>query len=72
MVNRIDQNTSRDARFRRETSNFPTKPSARSYGQQSKPIDDIIASLANAPENRRARQVTEWELLRRQTLRQAA
>ncbi len=72
MVNRIDQNISRDARNRRDRSNFPAKPSARSYNQQLNRLDDIIASLANAPENRRARQVTEWELLRRQTLRQAA
>ena len=29
------------------------------------PSDELIASLANAYENRRARQVYEWELLRR-------
>lgn len=31
--------------------------------------DDVIAALANAPENRRARQVGEWERLRRQSFR---
>ena len=25
------------------------------------PSDEVIAALANAPENRRARQVSEWE-----------
>ncbi|MEQ1606230.1 MAG: hypothetical protein ABL999_15325 [Pyrinomonadaceae bacterium] len=29
-------------------------------------FDDLIVSLANAHENRRARQVTEWESMRRQ------
>jgi hypothetical protein len=29
-------------------------------------VDDVIASLANAHENRRARQVTEWEKMPRQ------
>lgn len=34
--------------------------------------DEVLAALANAPENRRARQVGEWERLRRQTFRAAA
>jgi len=29
-------------------------------------FDDLIGSLANAHENRRARQVTEWEEMRQQ------
>ncbi|MFN0277963.1 MAG: hypothetical protein ACKVRN_05100 [Pyrinomonadaceae bacterium] len=33
---------------------------------QLKQSDDLILSLANALENRRARQVTEWEQMRRQ------
>ena len=32
-------------------------------------FDDLIVSLASAHENRRARQVTEWESLRSQTMR---
>lgn len=28
---------------------------------ETAPVDDIIVVLANARENRRARQVTEWE-----------
>lgn len=34
--------------------------------------DDVIASLANAHENRRARQVTEWQHLGAKTFRAAA
>ena len=35
-------------------------------------VDDLITSLANAHENRRARQVTEWQRLGAQTLRASA
>lgn len=34
--------------------------------------DELIMSLANAYENQRARQVTEWERLRRQNVQRAA
>jgi len=34
--------------------------------------DDLIGSLADAYENRRARQVVEWEKLRRQNVQRAA
>ena len=34
--------------------------------------DDLIGSLADAYENRRARQVVEWERLRRQNVQRAA
>ncbi|MBX7055402.1 MAG: hypothetical protein K1X36_10630 [Pyrinomonadaceae bacterium] len=34
--------------------------------------DDVILSLIDAHENVRARQVSEWEMLRRQTVRRAA
>ena len=46
---------------------------ARSSTRQSKNnsnVDDVIVSLANAYENRRARQATEWEMMGRQNLRQ--
>jgi len=72
MVNQIDQNTSRDARSRRDTNELHTKSSSRHYGQQFNSVDDVIASLANAPENRRARQVTEWERLRKQNFPSAS
>jgi predicted GNAT family acetyltransferase len=35
-------------------------------------IDDIITSLANAHENRRARQVTEWQSVAANSVRAAA
>lgn len=34
--------------------------------------DDLIVSLSDAPENRRARQVFEWEKVRRQNTQRAA
>lgn len=34
--------------------------------------DDLIVSLSDAPENRRARQVFEWERVRRQNVQRAA
>lgn len=47
-----------------------TLSSARS---QKKPrFDDLIVSLANAHENRRARQVSEWESMGRQITRASA
>lgn len=39
--------------------------SARPAKKDRTANDDIIASLSNAYENKRARQVFEWELLRR-------
>ena len=35
-------------------------------------FDDLIVSLANAHENRRARQVSEWESMGRQIFRASA
>ena len=35
-------------------------------------VDDVIAHLANARENRRARQVSEWERSQRHRFRVAA
>ena len=37
----------------------------RSRSHRSFRFDDLIVMLANAHENRRARQVTEWERMRR-------
>lgn len=45
-----------------------TLSSQRSISLNSSHIDDVIGSLANAYENKRARQVLEWERLWRQTL----
>ncbi|HTH51648.1 MAG TPA: hypothetical protein VL501_06930 [Pyrinomonadaceae bacterium] len=68
MVNRIHTDTARSPRIsdnkERETSDRAI--SAKLFS------DDIISSLANAHENRRARQVTEWQQLGAKTFRAAA
>ena len=43
-----------------------TPSSTRSQPKSSPPFDDLIMSLVDAHENRRARQVTEWERMRQQ------
>jgi len=68
MVNRNDTNTARP-NDRNANSSFRLEPFRK---QQAKNIDEVIYSLADRPENRCARQVTEWERLRRQTFRVAA
>ena len=73
MVNRINRQTAREVDKLTETD----IAAARSYNAKTLTfrttnsvdnpvIDDVIAHLANALENRRARQVTEWERMRGQ------
>lgn len=57
------------------THNSQFSPTESRNSRVSKPeqeskreIDDVIASLATMPENRRARQVGEWERISRQVL----
>ena len=76
MANRIDMKNdgNRDKLNWQETAaaiNYisETLTSARS---QPKHIDDLIVSLSNAHENRRARQVTEWEKMRQFNVGRAA
>lgn len=45
-----------------------TLSSARSQTKDSPRFDDLIVSLANAHENAKARQVTEWESMRHQSV----
>ncbi len=56
MAERTDSNTARnnDSRSRKESH-------LRSASTRELRDEDVIASLANARENRRARQVGEWE-----------
>ncbi len=63
MAEHVERNNSRD--HARE-NNPQTLASSRSHNTNVRPFDDVIASLANATENRRARQVNEWERMRRQ------
>lgn len=44
------------------------KSSAKSLRTETAPVDDLIVLLANARENRRARQVSEWERLGRHAI----
>ncbi len=55
-----------NARGYARENNSQTRTSSRSHNTNARPFDDVIASLANAKENRRARQVSEWERMRRQ------
>ncbi|MEP6787386.1 MAG: hypothetical protein ABJB40_03065 [Acidobacteriota bacterium] len=45
---------------------------SRSQSKDSPRFDDLIVSLTNAHENRRARQVTEWESMIRQNVQPMA
>lgn len=61
----------------REIDKTPPAHSDRTSARQSSPkekskTDDIIMSLSNAYENKRARQVFEWERAQVSNLRRAA
>lgn len=79
MVKRTNQNVASeiDKLNERETSavlQYISKLlSARISQQKSSnlPSDDLIVSLADARENKRARQVFEWERVRRQNAQRA-
>ncbi len=51
-------------------STLLTKRNSKSKDNQSN--DDLIVSLSDAYENKRARQVLEWERVRRQNVQRAA
>ena len=65
MVNRNDIDTLR----RTDKVHESDSPAIRSISSRrdTPKNDDIIMSLANSYENKRARQVTEWEMMRRTT-----
>lgn len=71
MVNRTNRNVARkinklaksDAAAARSYI-AKTRFSRNTNSKESPVVDDVIAQLANAHENRRARQVTEWERMR--------
>lgn len=77
MVIRINAETSRE----RDKLNESNVITAHSYASEQEPSrrsidnsmsDDVIVSLASAHENRRARQVTEWERMRGANVQTAA
>lgn len=62
MVNRKNINIARSADNRHENETSNQLLSARQTSQKDRSkTDDLIGSLANAYENKRARQVSEWE-----------
>jgi hypothetical protein len=63
MVNRKNTNAARDIDkpHENERSNQPLSAQKRSSKRERLLNDDLILSLANAYENQRARQVSEWE-----------
>lgn len=73
MANRLNTVTDgkRDKFTRQDTAavinfNSDTFPSNRSNIKNAPRFDELIVSLANAHENRRACQVNEWEKMRHQ------
>lgn len=76
MVNQTNINVARNNENSNEQENaFPSFASKRLSSRKSRskenPLnDDLILSLSDAYENKRARQVTEWE--RRQNVQRAA
>lgn len=61
--NELDKLTRQDAAAALKFLSSPTSNLQARYN-----FDDLILSLASARENRRARQVNEWERIGRQTL----
>lgn len=78
MVNQANTNVTRDIDKRQEKDNLAVSGlaellSSRKPQSKDNPInDELIVSLSDAYENKRARQVTEWERLRRQAVRRSA
>jgi hypothetical protein len=68
MVNRLSTNTTRNP----ARPNDRNSTQARTGSAKAIFVDDIITSLANAHENRRARQVTEWQRVAANSFRIAA
>jgi hypothetical protein len=53
-------------------SEILTKRTAKNKSRENSTNDDLIVSLSDAYENKRARQVFEWEKARRQNVQRAA
>jgi hypothetical protein len=72
MVNRTNHNTAREIDRRTEAEkailNYQRPPSQKLQFNDSIHSDDLITSLSDAYENRRARQVIEWEQIYWQNL----
>ncbi len=77
MVNRMNTNVARQVDKLTESDaaaarGYIAKTLSSRNTKDNPPLDDVIAHLANAHENRRARQVTEWERMFKQNVQRAA
>ena len=72
MVNGIHTDTARTSVRNSDAPLHPNNSQHRTGSAKAIFVDDIITSLANAHENRRARQVTEWQRVAAQNLRATA
>ena len=63
MVNQNETNTARPNNLNNK-DNFSAEHFSTARSQIHLSPDELIVSLANSHENKRARQVTEWESLR--------
>ena len=74
MVNRINRNVGlrSDTLTQSDTTARGPLLSRNTHSKNDPPVDEVIAHLANAHENRRARQVTEWERMFRGNVQRAA
>ena len=67
MVNRLNSDTRKSDR----PTHDPKFTQQRTASSKNIIVDDVITSLANAHENRRARQVTEWQTVAARSFRAA-
>ena len=66
MANRMNTTTDHTKLNRQNAAiNFSSKNLSSAKPKENPRFDDLIVSLTNAHENRRARQVTEWERMSR-------
>jgi hypothetical protein len=70
MVDQVSRNIPLDRKQQLSLAGLDLAPD--NHLSRRSQIDDLIGSLANEYENRRARQVSEWENLLRQNLTGAA
>lgn len=61
-------NDKHERSFSYPLDNFPARISKQN---PAPPVDEVILSLANAYENKCARQINEWEQLRRHIVRRS-
>ena len=67
-INKLNENETLDV------VNYTSQPLSKRISSQRENLtnDEIIVSLSDAYENKRARQVFEWEKIRRQNIQRSA